>query len=261
MNDSIRIFAPGRGGNIEPIRTINQGISEPTSIAIDSKGLIYVANQHTGSGTETITVYPANADSITNPIRTITGANTHLHGVSSIALDSSDNLYVANPYDGTNGSITLYLAGANGNVYPAKRFHGNANYNTGIHKPSGVAVDANRNVHVVNEYTSNPSDWGVFTFTPFVPLTKPTAARNIKVSGSSTSSTQGQLELPRRQRRDADHEVQGRRQEGHRDPTASTSPPARTSSCAASSRTAPTRSTSTRTTRSAPRRLPVRRSP
>ena len=182
---SVRVFGAGRGGDIEPSRTIYEGINNPTSIAIDSKGLIYVANLN--GGAENISVYAANAESTTPPIRIITGPNTHLEGAMSLAIDSSDNLYVANPTDGGDGSITVYAPGANGDVFPVKRLSGAA---TGITYPTGVAVDTNRNVRVVNEYSSDASTVpSVFTFAPLIPLAKPTAVRSLKVSGTSTAST------------------------------------------------------------------------
>ncbi|KRC65910.1 hypothetical protein ASE12_14755 [Aeromicrobium sp. Root236] len=184
---TIRVFGAGRGGDIEPIKTIDSGINNPTSIVIDSKGLIYVANLAGGNGNENIAIYAANTESSTPPIRTITGANTHLHGASSLALDSSDNLYVTNATDGADGSVTVFAPGTSGDAFPIKRLSGG---NTGIKYPTGVAVDTNRNVHVVNEYSGNAaSEQSVFTFNPLVPLTKPPAARSLKISGSSTSST------------------------------------------------------------------------
>ncbi|KQV75141.1 hypothetical protein ASC61_09070 [Aeromicrobium sp. Root344] len=182
---TIRVYGAGRGGDIEPIRTITDGINNPTSIVIDSKGLIYVANLNGGNGNENIAIYAANTESATPPIRTITGPNTHLHGASSLALDSSDNLYVTNATDGSNGSVTVFAPGTQGDAFPIKRLSG-----AGISYPTGVAVDTNRNVHVVNEYSTDVANApSVFTFAPLIPLTKPTAARNIKISGSSTSSS------------------------------------------------------------------------
>lgn len=46
---------------------------------------------------------------------------TGLDYVSGLALDQNGNLYVANRY---NSSITVYAAGATGNVAPTRRLRG-----------------------------------------------------------------------------------------------------------------------------------------
>ena len=65
-------------------------------------------------------VYPAlgNSTGLLNevPLVTISGSNTGLSYPEGIALDSSNNIYVA---DNSANSVFVYPAGSNGNVAPS----------------------------------------------------------------------------------------------------------------------------------------------
>src|SRR5208337_1367033 len=64
-----------------------------------------------------ITVYSAGSNVNVAPIATISGPNTHLAFPFGIALDSSDNIFVAD-----FGRIIVFAAGSNGNVPPMSEF-------------------------------------------------------------------------------------------------------------------------------------------
>lgn len=72
-NYSITVFPPGSNGNVTPIATIagpNTGLFFPIGIALDSNGLIYVANETSGTSCcdpATITVYPPLASLASQP--------------------------------------------------------------------------------------------------------------------------------------------------------------------------------------------------
>jgi hypothetical protein len=78
---SITVYAANPSGtlNVAPLAKIagsNTGLNAPTSVEVDSSGLIYVGNSGVGS----ITVYAANPNGTLNeaPVATITGSNTGL---------------------------------------------------------------------------------------------------------------------------------------------------------------------------------------
>ena len=61
-----------------------------------------------------------------------------------LALDSSSNIYVVNA---CVNAVTVYGAGANGNVAPIRELKGG---NTKLKSPYGIALDASNNVYVSN---------------------------------------------------------------------------------------------------------------
>jgi hypothetical protein len=178
FEDELRIFPPDTGGDIEPRRTIDLPPgSYATGLAIDKSGYMYVTSQ----SHQAVYVYAPTASGSDAPVRTITGPLTQLAYPTKATIDSSGNLYVSNYGSNVNDrSVTVFSRGANGNVAPRTRLVGIA---TGLGGSSGIAVDANRNVYVVNDVPS------LLKFSPLVPLAKPSAPRSVKVSGTSTAST------------------------------------------------------------------------
>jgi sugar lactone lactonase YvrE len=151
--NSVDIFAAGATGNVAPTKTIsgtNTGLCRPSGIALDSTGKIYVSNQYSEEETctgYTITVYAAGATGNATPIQTISGANTGLDEPNGLALDSNNNIYVANEDSST---VTVYAATATGNVAPTTTIGGAA---TGIEYPHAVALDTAGNIYVTNPDT------------------------------------------------------------------------------------------------------------
>ncbi|MBV8489002.1 MAG: hypothetical protein JO199_00635, partial [Candidatus Eremiobacteraeota bacterium] len=124
------------------------GIGFPLALAFDRSGRLYVLNGLFGGGTD-VTVYAA---------ASLTLAYTIEAGVinaSAIALDSHDNLYVANDGDKrAPESVTEY---ARGTVTPLRTI------STGIRHPIALALDARGNLYVAN----SPS--GTSTVTVYAP--------------------------------------------------------------------------------------------
>jgi len=136
---SIDIYVPGAGGragsaeaNVATRRTINgteTGLNQPSGVALDSAGNLYVANE------SSITVYAPDVGGFYDspkanvpPIRTISGANTRLINSWGVALDAAGYLYVSNA---TANSITVYAPGSGGppgssaaNVAPIRTISG-----------------------------------------------------------------------------------------------------------------------------------------
>jgi len=150
----ILVYAAASSGAATPLRTIVGGTGSftyPASMAIDSSGLLYVADGgDTPAGnapSNMIAVFSASATGNATPIRLIQGPLTQIDEARQIALDAAGNLYVANQGD---GSILVFAPGANGNVAPARVIS-----TGGINGSTGIAVDAGGNVYAV---TYLPSD-------------------------------------------------------------------------------------------------------
>ena len=146
---SVTAYPAGSDGNVAPTTTVggpNTGLAQPSGIALDGSGNIFVAN--TGGGPShhgSITAYRAGATGDVTPIATLSGANTGLRDPEGIAIDSSGNVLVAN-FNGN--SVTIYAAGGNGNVSPALVISG---AKTGLAEPTGLALDGGGNIYVTDE--------------------------------------------------------------------------------------------------------------
>jgi sugar lactone lactonase YvrE len=178
---TISVYPDATFGNVASLVT-NPNLLNPTGIAFDSAGNIYVAD----TGNDTITVYAAGASGAPNPIATIAGSNTGLSAPSGLALDSSGNIYVANcgTCEATSDSITVYPAGSNGNVTPTAVISGT---NTGLNIPGGIALDANRNIYVTNgSYNGGYYVAGPGTITEYSAGSTGNVAPIATLSGSNT---------------------------------------------------------------------------
>jgi hypothetical protein len=146
-SSAIFFYAPSANGNVPPIGRIQgsqTGLDEPYGVALDASGNIYVANV----GNTSVTVYAAGSTGNVAPTRTIAGTRTALDGPHQLALDSSSNIYVANSaYDSGKGSLTVYAAGANGNVAPIETIEGSA---TKLDGANGIALDGSNNIYAAN---------------------------------------------------------------------------------------------------------------
>lgn len=81
-----------------------------------------------------MTVYAKDANGDVAPIRTISGSNTGIDGPNGIAVDSDDNVYVAEYF---TDSVTEYAKNAHGNVAPIRTISGS---NTLLDEPAGLTV-------------------------------------------------------------------------------------------------------------------------
>ncbi len=153
-------YLAGSSGDISPAATITRVSSDPQGVAVDSSGNIYVANDGDGlcDGTARVDIYPPGSSDPASPTATITGAATDLCNPKGIALDSSDNIYVAD--DGNGGSISpgvyVYPALSTGNVAPRASIAGAI---TTLANPQGVAVDSLGNVYVADPGTAKIDIW------------------------------------------------------------------------------------------------------
>ncbi len=151
---SITVYSAEANGNVAPIRTSisgpNTGLNGCHGIAIGPDGGVFVANEDGGiGGMGSITVFAAKAAGNAEPIRTITGANTGLTNLGSVAVDENGNIYAANLANQSSAAaLTIYPAGANGDIAPTRTISGS---NTGLAVPIGVAANERGVIYVANE--------------------------------------------------------------------------------------------------------------
>jgi len=88
--DTVTVYAAGSNGDVAPIATItgaNTGLANPTGIALDSNGNIYVANSGGAIGAEdSVTVYQPGANGNASPLYIIYGGLTGLGAPKGIAI-------------------------------------------------------------------------------------------------------------------------------------------------------------------------------
>jgi hypothetical protein len=136
---SITVYAADSKGNATPVAAIagsDTGLSAPQGIAVDGAGNIFVANL-TGGALQngSITVYASGSNGNVAPSATISGpeVETLLLSPQGLAVDSADNIYVAN----TSGNIAEYASGSSGPASPLGTISGS---NTGLNIPRGIAL-------------------------------------------------------------------------------------------------------------------------
>jgi hypothetical protein len=153
----VTVYAARANGNKAPIRRIGgsetgMDSAAPESIALDALGNLYVSTGYGCLGYcngNSVFVYAAGANGNVAPIRTIYGSQTGLSYSEGIALDASGNIYVVNGavHGHYSTSLTVYAAGANGNVAPIRTISGS---NTRLTAPRGIALDKHGAIYVVN---------------------------------------------------------------------------------------------------------------
>ncbi|MGA8099999.1 MAG: NHL repeat-containing protein [Candidatus Cybelea sp.] len=179
-NNSVTIYAPSSNGNVAPLGVIKGShtvLDFPFGLAIDRRGRVYISNY---SGTS-ITVYAAGSTGNVAPIRTISGFYTELTLPYALALDSSANIYVLDDVGNRRDNyLTVYPAGANGNVAPIQNFSTEALYD-----PEGIAVDRHKNMYVSSLIESRVVVYAAGSTGDVNPI------RTIKGSNTGLYETQG----------------------------------------------------------------------
>ena len=153
--NDLTLYPSGANGNVAPAATLSNpltGLDGPSGIAFDASGNAYVVNSflNIGNPSGSVTVYPAGNYGVAGaPTVTITGSNTGLFSPSGIAVDPSGNIYVSNraASPSTNGSVTVYTPGSNGNVMPNATIVA-ADNGLGNFDPTGIALDTGGNIYV-----------------------------------------------------------------------------------------------------------------
>ncbi len=172
---SVLQFLRSANGMVAPSSTI----TGPTNVVfsaltVDAAGNLYVAGQTIGTTAATgseILVYAPGATAKAPPSRIIAGAATGMQSlpstsVSSMALDTASNLYVATDVEVGSGpsnrvyqGIAVFPPTASGNIAPTKSIAGDA---TGIFSPAQIALDSAANIYVANSAVQGPASILVF---------------------------------------------------------------------------------------------------
>jgi hypothetical protein len=108
LGNSITVYASSQRGNATPIRTIagsDTKLSNPTDVALDSSGYLYVVN----SEPSVVLIYAPGANGDVSPVRSLTA---YLYSPLGIALDSAGRAYVSNGDADDPPFVTIEEAGS-----------------------------------------------------------------------------------------------------------------------------------------------------
>jgi hypothetical protein len=167
------------------LRTLSAGGVE--GVAVDGTGRVYVPNCNVtcgnGSGSDSVSVFAANSTSISYTV------TSGLSFPSAVALDPSNNLYVANNGQGTANNVVKFSAGS-GALIATIAAPG----------PSGLAVDKNGILYVTDDIGpggiaySKMTEWqNGSTITVTNGIVDPTAVAVYSPGSSSSSAYAGRL--------------------------------------------------------------------
>lgn len=154
----ILIFAPNSSGDVAPLGVVNSDTTR--ALRVDSSGRIYAAEN------ATIHVFPAGQYGNVTPLRTISGTNTKLGWITSIALGRDASIYVRNLFEGNltqAASVTVYAPGASGDAAPIRTIQGSR---TGLYGDGGIAVCADGTLYV-GTHPFNAGYTGIEKFAPY----------------------------------------------------------------------------------------------
>ncbi len=137
-NRSITVYSAGSHGNTAPTRKISGSktkLHEPNQLALDSRLRIWVVNALGDQYKDWVNVYAAAANGNVGPKRLFYGTKPQLSCPEGIALDASDNVYVANCV--SDPLINVYAAGSFGDIAPNATIQGSY---TELYGPRGIAI-------------------------------------------------------------------------------------------------------------------------
>jgi hypothetical protein len=157
-NGTVNVYA-GAHRDYRRVRLLagaNTRMVHPVSMAVDQNGAIYLADRGAAPGQEQlIFLAPAQTGNVA-PDRIVRGPHTGLTSPTGIAIDASEEVFVAN-HD--SGKVLIFAADANGDAPPLATLEG-------LKGPQRVFVDQDLNVLV-----SCDGDDSIVVFAPDGPRT------------------------------------------------------------------------------------------
>lgn len=185
----VDVYKAGSTGAIDPTATISSdALTSPSGVGLDSNANIYVANcpECSGSsGADGVFVFSAGSNGTVAPFATISGGNTELSSPTDLALDSGNNIYVA---DESSNSATTYsaLGSSTGLLNEAPISDISTTVTTGLSFPEGIALDSIGNIYVSDDGPSGGGPGSVFLYSAG---SNGNAAPSATIGGDSTGLT------------------------------------------------------------------------
>ena len=149
--NTIQMFPAGANGTMRPSPKFNgdTGIIAPAGVALDAKGRIYVANDAISAGSgesDNVSIYPSGSNANVSPVATI----TNISEPQAIVVGPAGTVFVAEGGGADTGGISFFLPGPDGKGTIVNR----------IDDPSGLAVDHDGNLYVVNSGSQSVTVYG-----------------------------------------------------------------------------------------------------
>ncbi len=142
----VLVYAAGSGASSTP-SSVGTGLTLPTGVAVDGSGDVFIADSSSGSvfevpfGQMEITGTPTEP----NPTDQVTLASGLGTSGLSLAVDGSDNLYIADPSKGRVVKLSAVGASTTSNLGNTETI-----FTAGFTAPSAVATDEVGNVYVID---------------------------------------------------------------------------------------------------------------
>jgi sugar lactone lactonase YvrE len=151
----ISVYPSGEGSDTTPVRTIagkRADLGRIGDLAVGPDGSLFVLRSGPMQGDARIQVYAPNAAGDIPPVRVVSGPNTGMKQSTSIAVDGSGEIYVANDLISRDrvtsaATITVYAPNATGDAIPIRTITG---FDTRMSRPTGIAVAADGTLYVAN---------------------------------------------------------------------------------------------------------------
>jgi hypothetical protein len=185
-SDAVFQFAPDVNGNVAPQTVITgpaAGLSNPTDVAVDKAGDMWVANHDNA----TITEYAPTASGNAAPKLTLGGPATGLNAPFRLTFDVAGNLWVSNRLQ-QNSTVTEYAVAAlqQTSTQPVNLAPIGTLASTSVQTATGLAFDSLGGLHV--EDITNARLVG---FAPGAPNGNPAPAWNIAGSNTELADANG----------------------------------------------------------------------
>ena len=145
--------APSYSGDNGP--AVNAGLNNPTGVAVDASGNLYIADQRNNRirlvNTSGVIATVAGNGGVGNSGDGGPATNAELYYPMGVALDSANNIYIA---DSDNQRIREVVAGGITTVAGTGNFGYNCNNGAptgiGLHTPTGVALDSANHLYIAD---------------------------------------------------------------------------------------------------------------